>query len=217
MWHVPRSIVGQQEYFLSLDLDFFNQISRFEGSEEASVYEWLHTFSRIARFKGIPVMACMNHQQMLPWVSQSSSRVLVNLDEHSDLNGLPCNSLNCGSWVSYVSWRSAGTYVWVRPCKDAYYGECSGGTLFSPSRRRRVLANGVSDWLRYTSRYCPSVPKPSTVLSGASFAYVCMSPDFAVVPFIKAFRSWIKDCRIPYIKGTMNERRERKKFLICRR
>jgi hypothetical protein len=166
--------------FLSVDIDYFNdcpsQLGKFLGWLEINI--------------PLSVSVVTSHYQMLAKVNKSSASVLLNIDAHSDLASCDVPFLNCGTWVSYVSWRDEGRYIWIRP-ERSYEGECNGGdNIFEPG------SEATSDWREYKSYY---VPIKSLISSrrvwkdiNAISVCFCVSPNYANKEVKDIFRAWMK-------------------------
>jgi len=151
---------------------------------------------------GVPVIAVMNHQQMLPEVNASGALQLINIDEHSDLSEKTVGSFDCGTWVSYVKWRQQGTYIWVRPDKS-YQGSCNGDD--------RATWNALTDWKYSDSRYIARKNlRITNYLQDCVGVGLCMSPAYACSDVIRVFRHIVKHYDIPYRKGLRKENNHRR-------
>jgi hypothetical protein len=189
-----REIIRKEQYFLSIDIDFFNEL--FEGD---MLYKWLCELHRECMSRGIPISACMNHQQMLKLVNKSTARSLINVDQHSDIYGETDGVITCATWVDYVRWIKDGTYTWVAPGNGFRFFDC--GDLFSMSKKkRRITSMWNNIFLDMQSN-----PSPKLLASNAVEVCVCMSPSYSYENSIKLFRKWVKDTGIRYRKGWMDE------------
>ena len=149
----------------------------------------------------VPVIAVMNHQQMLSSVNDSGASRLINIDEHSDLADRNVDRLECGTWISYVNWRRQGTYIWIRP-KIHYYGSCNGNDW--------GLWNQGTDGDRSESRYIDSKNlRVTTYLYDCVGVGLCMSPAYAIADVANVFRDIVKKYGIPYREGLMHEKNRR--------
>lgn len=190
------------KYFLSIDMDFFDELVSWNSCSPAKfrnkLFMWLAELYVIACKRQIPFNACMNHQQMLNAVNNSSVRVLKNYDLHSDVCILKrCYELGCGNWVNYVRWRKNGTYIWCRSCS---YEEGDCGLDFASRKERKMV-----DWGKIITRKITKTPRPSSLVSGASEIWVCMSPAYTAFYNQEVFRHFIKEYKVPYRKGTISE------------
>jgi hypothetical protein len=178
--------------YLSVDVDFWCD------AEQAR--QQLHLLLKSRSLRRITT-ACMNHQQMLREVNASGARRLRNIDAHSDLAEQNVEVLNCGTWVSYVSWRKEGEYIWVRPDRN-FNGSCNGhsGTW-----------NNDTDWKRSRSRYISNTKLDITdYLDECVGIGICMSPAYAPNEVQQVFRDLVGEYNIPYRKGLMSENQRRK-------
>ena len=176
------------KHFLSVDIDYWVKDT---DSMMTSLLSLMNS-------KGdIPLIAVMNHQQLLPYVDESEARHLVNIDYHSDLNNITVKELHCGSWVSYVKWRAEGKYTWIRPEKDPSMGRCdSAGSRW----------NSFTDW-RYTSSIIeiPYKFRLNKFLPNCAGIGLCMSPAFISQPMREFFLELVRLCEIPYEPGDPSE------------
>lgn len=176
------------KHYLSIDADYWTNAAKAEQALLAVV-------NRAANRK-VPIVAVMNHQQLLPFVNASSARKLINVDEHSDLASCDIERLECGSWVSYVRWRRNGEYLWIRNCKALHVGNCNGNGL---------TWKAGNDWGKTSSRYQPLLPIASLVDRNCVGVGLCMSPDYAN-PFVQdAFMRVVRSNAIQWRKGRRNE------------
>ena len=179
--------------YLSVDIDFFND-------PELCRKQLRLLMNRIG--KRIPVLAVMNHQQMLLEVNASEARRLINIDQHSDLAEVGVSKLNCGTWISYVRWRKDGEYIWIRSHAD-YQGSCNGDD-------RGNWAKDV-DWGPCSSQYIKQENiKVTAYLCDCVGVGICMSPAYASKAVTDVFREIVDQYGIPYRKGLMNESNSRK-------
>lgn len=189
--------------YLSLDLDFFNAAG--EGDRPTFLRLVDEHLDRVAKFvkrRGVPCVAVMNHQQMLRFVDDSGCDTLLNVDTHSDLAEADVTEFSCGTWVSYVSWRKKGRYVWHHGY-TAYRGDCSGNVnLFRPRPRfERGQLSGWNDVIHRRSIKMPALTNNITSIG------VCLSPSY--VDYAKEtgdmLRDWVKKHNIRYVKGRLDE------------
>ena len=189
--------------YLSIDIDFWEDLS--EDRLQKDLQRLVNELNK----RQIPIVAVMNHQQLLPLVSDSSARRLVNVDQHSDLADTTVEKLDCGTWVSYVSWRKKGEYVWIRRHSlDA--GECNGGDPIF--RERGGVDKTLSDWKKLSTKRVRYLPPLKELLKGVVAAGICLSPSFipsenfnTVGPYEKVFRRIVRQFKIPYKRGLRNE------------
>jgi len=193
----------REPYFLSIDMDFFNEIDvpawrgMLTDQRAKAAYLWLCSLHGHALERGIPFGTCMNHQQMLDAVNKSTSRILVNYDEHSDLCKNDCVELNCGTWIAYVRWRHEGKYIWNRS-SSRWVGDC--GLDFSKTTER-----SKTDWGSIHTHYIERLPRPSRLAAEASDIWVCMSPAYASPFMQEAFQLFVREHNVPYWKGRRGE------------
>jgi hypothetical protein len=179
--------------FLSIDIDYWeDEIDRLQ-------YQF-HLMMR--RIDNIPIIAVMNHQQMLLEVNSSKAHRLINIDAHSDLASYKIRTLCCGSWVSFVNWRQQGQYVWIRRRQDPWFGSCNGN-------QTRSWSFGT-DWKTTNSRYIHEKNlKLTNYLHDCVGVGICMSPAYAQQDAIKVLREIVNQYNIPYRKGWKSEKQER--------
>jgi hypothetical protein len=180
--------------FLSVDMDFFNLDT---GTGRAREF-----LDRVLEL-GVPTKAVMNHQQMLPMVNGSGADYLLNVDEHSDLFSFRTRNLNCGSWVTFVRWADVGTYHWWGRSAD---GDCTGGSfpIFVRSGvNRKPEARREWAWRELKASYEDRLPRLRDY--GIVEACVCLSPSYSSSEVMDVFRKWVRDNRVPYSKGAINE------------
>lgn len=178
--------------YLSVDVDFWFEPTRARE-------QLMLLMQRIGK---IPVIAVMNHQQMLREVNASNARRLINVDEHSDLAERDVTTFQCGTWASYVNWRHQGEYVWIRP-DVSYQGSCNGDD--------RAIWNFGTDWKHSVSRHISRKNlKLTTYLQDCVGVGICMSPAYAPTDVIEVFREIVDRYGIPYRKGRLNEMQARR-------
>jgi len=172
--------------YLSIDIDFWNDLDAAE-----------RTLSKLFLRRGdIPVRAVMNHQQLLPSINKSGADLLVNVDEHSDLTDTDVNIFECGTWVSYVKWRTRGKYLWIRNQKGVSHGSCNHGQKFW---------NSGSDWLTTNTVFEPQEVDLSLYLRDCVGIGLCLSPSFCAFGAEDLFKMLVKAFHIPYKKGQADE------------
>lgn len=198
---VIESALGiKRQTFLSIDVDYWSLGHR---NPSISLDDFLRKITIGARSKGIPISAVMNHNQMLRKVCMSPARRLYNIDTHSDLASSNVSNYNCGTWISYITWRREGEYIWHCPPHQKSFGDCNGGeNIFTDKRVKKHL----SDWGN-VDRVASSVIAPvDELLKDCVEICVCMSPCYSDGVDIESFRRWKNSFKIPYQKGTLNER-----------
>jgi len=190
----------KKPFYLSLDIDFWNRVPA------ETVVEYLDAVTKYAQDKGIRVRGYMNHHHMLDAVSKCPVKVLVNVDEHSDLSDTDCNELNCGTWVGYVPWRKKGTYIWYHSL-SANTGDCTGGAgipIFGCNEVR--LRANLSDWKKIKhQRVINANFNPVIFMENCIEVGICMSPYYANVYLHPVFHTWRKKHHIPYKWGRKEE------------
>lgn len=193
--------------FVSIDVDYW-AFGKYNADGPAPFWpsvpleRYLNQVTELARQKGIPISCVMNHNQMLEKVCKSNADQLFNIDSHSDLCSKDVEVLNCGTWISYVSWRKQGEYVWFTPqhCKSS--GDCCGyGAIFGDDYMRPSL----SDWKSIKQELSAILPSPEELLADAVEVCVCMSPAYSEPEQIQIFNRWRKNHQVPYTKGVLDE------------
>ena len=184
--------------YLSIDLDFFNDLNNPKDAKR--ILET--TLSRAQKFK-IPVIAVMNHQQLLPQVNyhfKHSKCKLINVDWHSDIcqtNDL--SQLNCGTWISYVKKRKLCDFLWLHPTHDNGYkvemGKCHDYYNW----------NTGTDWRNVRRQAFSAKDVPGLVKKDVCEIGLCMSPGWSDYKLMDIFRELLKKYEIPYRKGKINE------------
>jgi len=187
-------------HFLSVDIDYWNLVDN--GLDYADAF--LDRLAYTAKLQDIPLSAVMNHQQMLPHVSASSARTLINIDTHSDLAPKGAEVLDCGSWVAYVPWRRQGTYHWIH-ASELRDGDCSLAVYSTPMFRNTGRPAASSDWRSIRHRTTSSLPAVSRLLKDCSGICVCSSPDYADGDLYEYFTQWRREYNLPYKHGRKNE------------
>jgi hypothetical protein len=178
--------------YLSIDLDFWFDPTR--AREQLILL--------MQRLGKRPITAVMNHQQMLAAVNASNAQRLINIDAHSDLAESSVMKLNCGTWISYVKWRTEGAYIWIRP--DAgFHNSCNGDD--------RAIWNAGTDWKYSVSRHISRRNlKLTTYLHDCVEVGICMSPAYAPSEVVEVFREIVDRYGIPYRKGRLTEMHARR-------
>ncbi len=184
--------------YLSIDMDYWN------GRTPAYTRRSLFSLLKRLKKRRVPMMACMNHQQMLNHVNDSSARRLINLDTHSDLSQSVVTMLNCGTWVSYVKWRQQGEFIWCHR-RTIREGDCSSWG----NGKRIFLNNGninntVSDWKK-VKRTKMLLPNYRYLTTHTVAAGLVLSPDFIEDELEYIFYEAIAKFNIDYFKGRRNE------------
>lgn len=198
--------------YLSIDMDYFNPCFITEPSKdypyvhsdfypyvvenkvEMDVEEELRRLLCRAINRGIPVLAVMNHQQLLADVNASNATTLINLDTHADLHWEYTNVLDCGSWVSFVTWRHQGTYSWVRMQQSIEDGNCNG----------KLKWNGDTDWKK-TKATLHTTSIKSFLRRDCVGIGLCLSPHYVKPSGLRIFREMVSEFKIPYKKGRIKE------------
>ncbi len=169
--------------FLSVDADYFNYV---HPKHYVRFLDWL-----LHRFPTARWSAVSNHQQMLRHVNQSKCCELINFDTHSDLHSMNTGEFSCGSWVSYVKWRDAGEYHWIRS-QSSLYGDCSHD---SPIFSKRSYRYAVSDWARLQSTFISarsSLDVFEKLLGEKQITHIslCLSPLYANDDLMDVMEAW---------------------------
>lgn len=168
--------------YLSLDLDFF------DSTDVPGNLVLLREILLNMRNKEIPVEVVMSHEDLvfhMQKLKRLKLKRLINLDEHSDSEGLyTCtkklrngrtsrvhrpSGLHCGNWVDHVPFARTrlGEYVWVTP-PGSPGSDCYDIEAKPSWRKKRKLSWGSS----YTKRY-RGIPWGVIVAGG-----IAMSPDY---------------------------------------
>lgn len=193
--------------YFSFDLDYFN----FHGGKLKPfvdrAYSYLEEIRHFVAKARIPIVAVMNHQQMLPHVDASRCDTLLNVDTHSDLCESDVVELNCGTWVAYVKWRKQGTFTWWHGY-DVSAGDCGTYNLFSD--RRKMVHKGMTDWKVANHIRCKQVPKLTSDIRSVG---ICLSPSYVDYEgeMTKMFKTWVSAHGVPYTKGRKDEHFGRKR------
>ena len=187
--------------YVSVDLDFWNDCHPHDVEND------LNRLFSLARKKGIPIVAVMNHQQLLRYVDASKARELINLDTHSDLGCVDTvDEFNCGTWIAYVRWRHRGIYRWLHR-KTVNDGECAWERpIFMNEHCTRVRTRPENtDWKKVTHRRVKKMPNISDLLKDCVEMGFVMSPAYSDYDFEEVFRKTLKKFDIPYKKGRRDE------------
>ena len=195
--------------YLSFDLDYYNYTST-TLKMLAKIEKTLNDITAFSQEYRVPVLAVMNHQQLLTDVNNSQCDTLINVDTHSDLVAYEDSfELNCGTWVSYVKWRKNGSYFWIH-ADETSYGDCSGDAqIFVAGRRYNT------DWRRCFHKRSKLFPELGPDIKSIG---VCLSPDYvdSYGKVLNIFKKWVKLNNIPYLKGRTDESFGRKIYPSCR-
>lgn len=185
--------------YLSIDMDYWN------GCTPAYTFKSLFNLLERLQNKGIPMMACMNHQQMLHHVNNSNARKLINLDTHSDLAQPAIDRLNCGTWVSYIKWRHQGEYIWCH--RDSISaGDCSRwGSKYGRIFPNNGMINKISsDWQKI-QRIKMHLPNYKYLTNHTVAAGLVLSPEYVEDELECVFYDAIKKFNLNYLKGRRDE------------
>lgn len=178
--------------YLSIDLDYFN------GCNPEFVESTLDRILRGVRRRGLPLVAVMNHQQLLPHIDQHPAEILWNFDQHADMAPKTIDRLDCGSWVAYVRWRKKSAYIWVRNSFDPRHG-INGSDCFEHS-----------DWQVVQSITSVEAPGWSDLLARAVAVGVCLSPAYADPELEAPLRAVLARYGVSLKKGRREEDHERR-------
>jgi len=165
---------------------------------------WFERIVLLAQKHGKPVTAVMNHQQMLPMVNASKSRMLVNIDAHSDLVDTTCTVFSCGTWVSYVDWAKEGTYHF-RCSGHTRYGDCNGCNGGSDGIFGLFRVSNTSPWKKVKAFNNYKLPDLTELEKEASEISICLSPSYVDSYLEPVFRHVVKELKVPYTRGRRNE------------
>jgi len=131
-----------KDTFLSIDLDFWSNVTP----------KMLEFIKEVNRLK-VPKLIANEHHHILPFVNKHPSKVLMNIDYHSDLAEDNLSDVNCGTWANHVKWRLKSHYIWVCPNRrDCYVkgnGRCDTGRDF-PGDPTDPFGKRLSTW-KYTT------------------------------------------------------------------
>jgi hypothetical protein len=114
--------------YLSIDLDYWANHCLFSAKQCNTFFKKLADVN-VKKFKFVK-----HHEGLLRHASDNNCDTLVNVDFHSDLTNLYSNGikseLNEGTWVSFVSWRKEGSFIWMLPSKSfEEWGYCQDTTI----------------------------------------------------------------------------------------
>jgi len=177
--------------YVSIDMDFWDNVR----IAEKSLRKFLNSIP------DVPLVAVMNHQQLVRHVNKIPADVLVNIDTHSDLvEESTVLELNCGTWVSYIKWRHEADYIWYH-AHPVWQGNCNhtdtadswnqGHGYKSAEEKRQLEKTSIQD-----------------MVSGLNVVGVglCLSPFYINSFELEVlFRQLVKDYKIPYFKGDRSE------------
>lgn len=187
--------------YLSIDLDFWNGIGFNDDNHVAWTY--LDEIASICRAKRIPIIAVMNHQQLLGPVNKSGADTLINIDRHSDLTDpTETDILECGSWATFVAFRKTGHYRWIQS-GHVSSGECNGDHPIFRANGKHNLSR--TDWESIQRIGTDTPPPPKKIMKNVVSVGVVLSPSFCDRELEPIFHQWRRDWKIPYRKGTRNE------------
>ena len=189
--------------FLSIDIDFWNELGRY-GGVEASL-ESLNLVYKQCRTNSIPLSAVANHNQMLSLVNKSKTNQLINIDYHSDLATNDVDILTCGTWVSYVKQRKQSKYKWLH-LNRAYDGDCNGREPIFEGvmTTRKQFRRGEVDWFECVHAEIQGSTVNFKKLfdrERVSQVCICESPSYTNDDIYEAFIEWRKVKDIPYTRG----------------
>lgn len=171
--------------FVSIDCDYWTDPDIAEIQLE-----------KLIKYRGsIPIIAVTNHHQMLDDINLSGARKLINIDEHSDLDGKGTDFLSCATWVSYVIWRGLGEYHWIRP-HSSYMGSCNNDGSW----------NYNVDW-KHTSSIDIHQKSLNLIdyIDDCVGIGICMSPAYSNKDIIDVFKYVMNKNGINYIRGDLKE------------
>ena len=182
-------LLTDKPHYLSVDIDYWVDLDPLR---------MLFEVGRLLeeRPESVPVTAVMNHQQLLWNVNRSEARRLINIDYHSDIREQTIGELHCGSWVSYVTWRTEGEDIWVRPSDDSSLGACNSSLYW----------NDLTDWQKTRGLFRdPKRFSLHTLLKGCTGIGLCMSPAFVKPKARELFLALVKEYKLPYRSGDVTE------------
>jgi hypothetical protein len=192
--------------YLSIDIDYWNSdrgsILGYRSTEETRVYRWLTKVFNLARYKGIPIKAVMNHQQLLDHVDGSKAQHLLNIDTHSDLADATTDVFNCGTWVSFVRWRQQGIYTWMHAL-GIEDGECNAeAPIFEEGTKPSFTDWGEINRRKVSHAKLPGAP---AILKGVTEIGFVLSPAYADDHLQPIFYQLVAEHNLPYTKGRYDE------------
>lgn len=184
--------------FLSIDTDYWTSPNK--------AYIALNSLFGYLQNHPTPTIAVMNHQQLLGYVNDSKSDLLINVDTHADIAAEDqfLTELNCGTWLSFVKWRKQADYLWVRS-GYIWQGNCNGvagerwnrGHGWNSAKTKKMPEN--LDLVDLVKDY---------ELTGVGLV---LSPDYIVDGELEeVFRYVISRYNLLYRKGRRNENYARK-------
>jgi hypothetical protein len=187
--------------FLSIDMDFWN-----DWGKVSDIHRYLDNLCRDLKKSCVPMTAVMNHQQMLTLVNESKARRLINIDKHSDLADIKVDRLNCGTWISYIKWRTEGQYLWFHKHAE-HEGDCNQDP---PIFTYRGVKRKISDWGYIGHKKVQTTPSRYYLMNKdiTDFSLV-LSPAFVDEEFELVFRDIVKKYKMPYQKGRRDEDHQR--------
>jgi hypothetical protein len=183
--------------YLSIDIDFFNKCK-----STSFVHHILDTtFSKAHKFK-IPTIAVMNHQQLLPRVNDTLSKLngkgrLINVDYHSDIcSVIDLHELNCGTWISYVKNRNKYDYLWYHyRGQSLALGNCNSGNHWDYG----------TDWKTVNKEGIFPDTIPGLINNNVLEIGFVMSPGWARYDLRCLFKHMVKKYKIRYKRGRIDE------------
>lgn len=201
--------------YLSVDIDFWNNLGDVDCCTWHDKKENLNIFLEkcyaTSTKYAIPLIAVMNHQQLLKFVDNSNANILLNIDEHSDLTRSNVTELNCGTWISYVRWRNIGTYYWMQSNVNPLAGDCSGyddsNDVIFNHKRINMEQVDWSDLKLITQLSLMTKTSMNAVLSSAISIGIVLSPQYSHPILQQVFRKWVKNYDVPYRRGVLREDR----------
>lgn len=179
-----REAIVKPNLYLSIDLDYFN------GCEPEFVEVTLGRVLKGALSRRLPLLAVMNHQQILEHVNLHPADELWNFDQHSDVVPPNHDQLDCGSWATYVKWRQNASYVWVRNSYRTLDGSCND----------RIWDKDL-DWGQARSITGIEAPRWQDVLPQAVAVGICMSPRYINPELEAPLRAALARYGVPMRRG----------------
>lgn len=125
--------------YLSIDLDYWLDYTNARSSGQF--------FKKVFELN-VPILAVIEHEELLNDINESNARILYNVDYHSDICAdKEIKSYDCpedGTWVNFIDWRKHGTYHWICPdiydCYTQREGTCCGSIKYDPFERNEETA-----------------------------------------------------------------------------